>query len=116
MKLDDTDKIIIVLTSLALNAPSTYTIAWSKEDPEKRKHYPLLMCGLGASGITLVGALANKDKLVWLGLLGSIGLFTYTIFIYKEPWTSFLKLPQNGGEMPGPQFEYANKTFGMPAD
>jgi hypothetical protein len=82
-KLGDTEKILIVLTSLALNAPSAYTIAWSKDDPEKRKHYPILLAGIGTSAVTLIGAFTN-DWILWAGLIGSLSLFGYTVLFYNS--------------------------------
>lgn len=82
-KLGDTEKILIVLTSLALNAPSAYTIAWSKDDPEKRKHYPILLAGIGTSAVTLLGAFTN-DWILWAGLIGSLSLFGYTVVFYNS--------------------------------
>uniref|UniRef100_A0A6M3ID43 Uncharacterized protein n=1 Tax=viral metagenome TaxID=1070528 RepID=A0A6M3ID43_9ZZZZ len=84
----ETDRILIALTSLALNAPSTYTIAWSKDDPEKQKHFPILYAGIGTSIATVVGAIfGHKDwgnLLMWGGMLGTFALFMYVVFIYKN--------------------------------
>ena len=80
----DTDRILIALTSLALNAPSTYTIAWSKEQhPEQ---VPILYAGIGTSAATVLGAMLGEkwhgDKLMWLGLLATLALFGYVAFVY----------------------------------
>lgn len=84
--ISETDRILIALTSLALNAPSTYTIAWSKDDPQKQKHYPILYAGIGTSIATVIGAILGKrwhgDKIMWAGLLATMGLFGYVAFVY----------------------------------
>lgn len=83
----ETDRILIALTSLALNAPSTYTIAWSKDEPEKQKHYPILYAGILTSLATVVGAIFGHKEwgnyLMWGGMLATMGLFGYVVFIYK---------------------------------
>ena len=81
----NTDRIIIALTSLALNAPSTYTIAWSKgQHPEE---IPILYAGIATSAATVLGAILGEhyhgDKLMWGGLLATLGLFSYVAFVYK---------------------------------
>jgi hypothetical protein len=83
----ETDRILIALTALALNAPSTYTIAWSKgQHPEQ---IPILYAGIATSAATVGGAILGDkyhgDKIMWLGLLGTLGLFTYVTFVYKPP-------------------------------
>lgn len=78
-KISDTDRILIALTSLALNAPSSYTIAWSKE--QHREELPILYAGIATSATTVAGALFN-DKLMWVGLLATMGLFGYVAFVY----------------------------------
>lgn len=85
----ETDRVLIGLTAVALNAPSTYTIAWSKEQhPEQ---VPILYAGIATSALTVGGAILGErfygDKLMWLGLVATIGLFGYVTFIYKPPAT-----------------------------
>jgi len=81
----ETDRIIIALTSLALNAPSTYTIAWSKE--QHAEQLPILYAGIGTSIATVIGAIfGHKDwgnALMWAGLFATFGLFSYVAFFYK---------------------------------
>lgn len=83
--LSDVERILIALTSLALNAPSTYTIAWSKQ--EHQEQMPILYAGIGTSAMTVAGALLHKrfygDKIMWIGLVGTLGLFTYVTFFYN---------------------------------
>ena len=92
----ETDRILIALTSLALNAPSTYTIAWSKGDPEKEKHFPILYAGIGTSIATVIGAIFGHTEwgnlLMWGGMLATFALFGYVTFIYKSA------SPSIGGE------------------
>ena len=45
---------------------------------------PILYAGIGASLLTALGALFN-DRVMWAGLLASIGLFGYTVLFYKSP-------------------------------
>lgn len=83
----ETDRILIALTSLALNAPSTYTIAWSKgQHPEQM---PILYAGVATSALTVGGAILGDryhgDKIMWIGLLSTIGLFSYITFVYVPP-------------------------------
>lgn len=83
----ETDRILIALTSLALNAPSTYTIAWSKgQHPEQM---PILYAGIATSAATVGGAILGDrwhgDKIMWGGLIATIGLFSYITFIYVPP-------------------------------
>lgn len=83
----ETDRILIGLTSVALNAPSSYTIAWSKEQhPEQ---LPILYAGIATSAMTVGGAILGEkfygDKVMWLGLIATIGLFGYVAFVYKPP-------------------------------
>ena len=76
------EKVVVTLTALALNCPSTFTIAWSKDQhPEE---LPILYAGIASSLVTAAGALIN-DKVMWAGLLSSMGLFAYTVFFYKSP-------------------------------
>ena len=83
----ETDRILIGLTSVALNAPSTYTIAWSKgQHPEQ---VPILYAGILTSALTVGGAILGDrwhgDKLMWLGLISTICLFGYITFVYQPP-------------------------------
>jgi len=86
-KVSETDRILIALTSLALNAPSTYTIAWSKGDPTKIQHYPVLYAGIGSSFATVLGAIFGHTKwgsyMMWGGMLATFALFGYVVFIYQ---------------------------------
>lgn len=83
----ETDRILIGLTSVALNAPSTYTIAWSKaQHPEQ---VPILYAGIATSALTVGGAILGDkfhgDKLMWLGLVSTLLLFGYVTFVYQPP-------------------------------
>lgn len=84
-KVSETDRILIALTSLALNAPSTYTIAWSKE--QHADELPILYAGIITSIATVVGAILggkwHGDKIMWAGMLSTFALFGYVAFIYK---------------------------------
>lgn len=88
-KVSETDRILIALTSLALNAPSTYTIAWSKD--QHANELPILYAGIGTSAATVLGAILGDhyygDKIMWGGMLGTLALFTYVAFFYKRPQT-----------------------------
>lgn len=88
--LSDVERILIALTSLALNAPSTYTIAWSKQ--EHKEQMPILYAGIGTSAATVIGALLHKrfygDKIMWAGLISTLGLFTYVTFFYNPNTTT----------------------------
>lgn len=83
----EVDRVIIAFTSLALNAPSTYTIAWSKV--EHAEQLPLLYAGIATSAVTVAGALLGDkwhgDKIMWGGLIATLGLFGYVAFVYKPP-------------------------------
>lgn len=83
------ERVIVALTALALNAPSTYTIAWSKE--QHKDELPILYAGIATSGITVLGAILGDrcwgTKIMWGGLIGTLALFTYVAFGYK-PKTS----------------------------
>jgi hypothetical protein len=87
------ERVIVALTALALNAPSTYTIAWSKE--QHKEELPVLYAGIATSGVTVLGAILGDrfhgDKIMWGGLLGTIALFGYVAFFYKPPNTSTSK-------------------------
>lgn len=82
---DSTDRVLIALTALALNCPSTFTIAWSKE--QHKEEMPILYAGIGTSAATVLGAILGDkwggDKLMWAGLLATLGLFGYVAFFYK---------------------------------
>ena len=81
----NTDRILIALTALALNCPSTYTIAWSKD--QHKEELPVLYAGIATSAATVIGAvLGDKyfgNTIMWTGLLGTLGLFGYVVFRYK---------------------------------
>lgn len=77
----ESDRIIVAFSSVAMNLPSSFTIAWSKEQhPEQ---LPILYAGVATSALTVLGAVVGNDKLMWGGLVASIGLFGYVTFIYK---------------------------------
>ncbi len=44
---------------------------------------PVSYAGIGISRLTAAGALWN-EKLMWAGLSGSMALFVYTVFVYKQ--------------------------------
>jgi len=81
----NTDRILIALTALALNCPSTFTIAWSKE--QHKEEMPILYAGIATSAATVAGAvLGDKyqgNKIMWAGLLGTLALFSYVVFWYQ---------------------------------
>jgi hypothetical protein len=81
----NTDRILIALTALALNCPSTFTIAWSKE--EHKEEMPILYAGIATSAATVGGAILGEkhygNEIMWTGLLGTLGLFAYVAFFYK---------------------------------
>lgn len=81
----DIDRAIIAVSTLALNCPSTFTIAWSKE--QHKEELPILYAGIATSAITVLGAILGEkyygDKIMWGGLLSTIGLFTYVVFFHK---------------------------------
>ncbi len=86
----NTDRILIALTALALNCPSTFTIAWSKE--QHKEEMPILYTGIATSAATVAGAvLGDKyhgNKIMWAGLLGTLALFSYVVFFYQpQPGT-----------------------------
>lgn len=82
------ERVIVTMTALALNCPSTFTIAWSKD--QHPQELPILYAGIGSSLLTALGALVD-DRVMWAGLLASIGLFGYTVFFYKSP--SLISVP-----------------------
>jgi hypothetical protein len=81
----NTDRILIALTALALNCPSTYTIAWSKD--QHKEELPVLYTGIATSAATVIGAILGDkyfgNTIMWVGLLGTLGLFGYVVFGYK---------------------------------
>ena len=88
----DTNKILIAMTSIAMNLPSAYTISWSiHEHPEQVKN---LFVGLGLSGVTVLGAFV-WDPLMWLGFIGSLIFFGWIIVsgvprsAPMEDWTNY---------------------------
>jgi len=96
-ELTDVERVLIALTSLALNAPSTYTIAWSKQ--EHREQMPILYAGIATSAATVVGAILGKkyhgDTIMWGGLVGTLGLFSYVTFVYNPTNTVPVKIEQH---------------------
>ena len=80
----ETERILIALTALALNAPSTYTIAWSKE--EHKEQLPILYAGIATSATTVFGAILGKrwygHEIMWGGLIATLVLFGYAAFVY----------------------------------
>lgn len=110
-ELSDVERILIALTSLALNAPSTYTIAWSKQ--EHKEQMPILYAGIGTSAATVVGALLGKrwygDKIMWIGLVGTLGLFAYVTFFYN-PNSSTVKVETQKTQA-HPTFAVAKGTY-----
>ena len=79
------ERILVALTALALNCPSSFTIAWSKD--QHKEEMPILYAGIGTSLATVAGAvLGNRyhgTDIMWGGLLATLGLFAYTVFFYK---------------------------------
>lgn len=106
-KIRDTDRILIALTSLALNAPSSFTIAWSKE--QHTSEMPILYAGIATSGATVVGALLGDkhygNSIMWGGLAATLGLFGYVTFLYKPAAPAvFKKVDENTFEVKGQRF------------
>lgn len=91
----ETERILIALTALALNAPSTYTIAWSKE--EHKEQLPILYAGIATSATTVFGAILGKrwygHEIMWGGLIATLALFGYAAFVYHPP-PSVVGVPQ----------------------
>lgn len=81
----DFERVLVAISSLALTCPSAYTIAWSKE--EHKQEMPVLYAGIATSAATVVGAILGKkwhgDAIMWGGLVGTLGVFTYVTFVYK---------------------------------
>ena len=94
------EKVVVTLTALALNCPSTFTIAWSKD--QHTQELPILYAGIGSSLVTAAGALID-DRMMWAGLLASMGLFAYTVFFYKSPNSQAPPPPLIIGESPPTQ-------------
>lgn len=94
-EISETDRILIALTSLALNAPSTYTIAWSKET--HASELPILYAGIGTSAATVAGAILGRkwhgDKIMWAGLIATMALFGYVAFVYKPKKPEIVSQP-----------------------
>lgn len=91
----ETERVLIALTSLALNAPSTYTIAWSKD--EHPEQIPILYAGIGTSAATVLGAILGGKyygtQIMWAGLIATLALFGYVAFVYHPP-PKIVGLPQ----------------------
>lgn len=83
----ETDRILIGATSVAMMAPSAYTIGWSKQQHPEQMW--ILYGGLATSVVTVAGAILGDkyhgDKIMWTGLLASMGLFGYVTFLYQPP-------------------------------
>lgn len=83
--ISNTDRILIALTALALNCPSTFTIAWSKE--QHKEEMPILYAGIATSAATVGGAILGEkhfgNEIMWGGLLSTLALFGYVVFLYK---------------------------------
>lgn len=79
------ERVVVAMTALALNAPSTYTIAWSKE--QHKEELPILYAGIGTSAVTVLGAILGDkyygEAIMWGGLVLTLGLFGYVAFAYK---------------------------------
>jgi len=70
-------RLLIAMTAIAMNMPSAYTISWAKEEhPDKKK---FLYAGLAITAFTLIGAFANLEPVLWLGLAASLGFFAFVI-------------------------------------
>lgn len=81
------DRVIVATSSLALTAPSAFTIGWSKEQhPEQM---PILYAGIGASALTVLGAILGDrhhgNAIMWVGVGATVALFGYVTFVYKPP-------------------------------
>jgi hypothetical protein len=63
-------------------SPSVYTIAWSKAEHEA--DLPILYIGLGISGLTILGAFAKNEALMWFGLFLAFGFFGYVVLFYDN--------------------------------
>ena len=93
-ELTDFERVLVAISSLALTCPSAYTIAWSKE--EHKQEMPILYAGIATSAATVVGAILGKkwhgDAIMWGGLVGTLGVFTYVTFVYKPTNSSTSKI------------------------
>jgi hypothetical protein len=82
---DKVERVIVAVSALALNCPSTFTIAWSKE--EHSEELPVLYAGIITSAVTVAGAILGDKwhgtEIMWGGLLATLGLFGYIVFFYK---------------------------------
>lgn len=98
------ERVIVALTALALNAPSTYTIAWSKE--QHKEELPILYAGIATSGVTVLGALLGDryqgSKIMWGGLVTTLALFVYVAFFYQ---------PKNGAAQGYPLIVSTDQGF-----
>lgn len=87
-------RVIVAVSALALNCPSTFTIAWSKE--QHKEELPILYAGIATSAVTVAGAILGDkyygNEIMWGGLLATLGLFGYVVFGYK---------PKNGANNEG---------------
>jgi hypothetical protein len=85
MNHDNVERAVVALTALALNCPSTFTIAWSKE--EHKEELPVLYAGIGTSLLTVLGAILGDrhhgTEIMWGGLAATMALFGYVVFVYK---------------------------------
>src|SRR4030043_796110 len=99
-ELTDVERVLIAVSSLAMNAPSTYTIAWSKE--EHKEQMPILYVGIATSAATVIGAILGKkwhgDAIMWSGLAGTLALFGYVTFIYNPTNMIPAKIGQHQNE------------------
>lgn len=90
MNNDKVERVIVAVSALALNCPSTFTIAWSKE--EHSEEMPVLYAGILTSAITVAGAILGDkwhgNEIMWGGLLATLGLFGYVVFFYKPKSTT----------------------------
>jgi len=79
------ERVIVAVSALALNCPSTFTIAWSKE--EHKEEMPILYAGIATSAVTVAGAMLGDkwhgDTFMWGGLAATLGLFAYVVFVHK---------------------------------
>jgi len=73
--MEPTTRLLIGMTAIAMNMPSAYTISWSKKEHPESTGY--LYGGLGITALTLVAAMTDQEKLLWLGLGLSFLFFLY---------------------------------------
>lgn len=97
------ERAIVAFTALALNCPSTFTIAWSKE--EHKEELPVLYAGIATSLMTVLGAILGKKwhgtEIMWSGLAATMGLFSYVVFCYKpakngQGYPTFIRANEEG--------------------